>query len=81
MLKIFLPSTFTGLFTADVNDGLSILTVNQYASKKGFLKSIGGGFAPAILNGPLGWGKVVYPFSTATYYPESGDEMINWQAL
>jgi len=45
------------------------------------LKSIGGGFAPEILNGPLGCGKIVYPFRILTYYPASGDDIINWQAL
>lgn len=59
MLSTFFPSTFIGDLTPEVKDGLSIRTVNSYASKKGFLKSIGGGLAPAILKGPLGWGRVV----------------------
>lgn len=81
MLSTFFPSTFTGLFTALVKEGLSIRTVNSKASKKGFLKSIGGGFAPAILNGPLGCGKIVYPFKMLTYSPASGEDMISWHAL
>lgn len=77
MLKTFFPSTFTGDFNVLVNEGLSILTVNSYASKNGFLKSIGGGFAE-ILYGPFGWGAVVTPFSVAIYYPPSTDDMISW---
>lgn len=52
-----------GDLTEDVKDGLSILNVNSKASKKGFLKSIGGGLAPAILNGPLGYGAIPYPIN------------------
>ena len=81
MLNTFFPSTLTGDLTALVKEGLSIRTVNSQASKKGFLKSIGGGLAPAILNGPLGCGKVVQPLSMHTYYPESGEETINWHTL
>jgi len=43
-----------GLLTLAVKDGLSILIVNSIDSKNGFLNSIGGGFGPVILNGPLG---------------------------
>jgi hypothetical protein len=53
MLKTFFPSTFTGDLTVLVNDGLSIRMINSHASKKGFLKSIGGGLAD-ILKGPFG---------------------------
>lgn len=81
MLKTFFPSILTGDFTAEVKAGLSIRTVNSKASKNGFLKSIGGGFAPLILNGPLGCGTDEYPFKTAVYYPLSGDEIISWHAL
>jgi hypothetical protein len=42
------------------------------------LKSIGGGLAPAILNGPLGCGGVVIPFRRHIYYPPSLDETISW---
>ena len=44
-----------------VNETLSILIVNSYASKNGFLKSIVGGLAPDSLNGPLGYGGLPYP--------------------
>jgi len=44
-----------------VKDGLSILIVNSIASKNGFLNSIGGGLAPVILNGPLGYGDKLCP--------------------
>lgn len=59
-----------------VNAGLSILTMNSYASKNGFLKSIGGGFAE-ILKGPLGCGLVAYPFRIPTYSPPSGEEIMS----
>ena len=81
MLSTFFPSTFTGLLTAEVKEGLSMRTVNSKGSKKGFLKSMGGGFAPAILKGPLGCGKIVYPFKMATYSPLSGEEIMSWQAV
>lgn len=54
ILIFFLASILIGLLTLAVNDGLSILIVNSIDSKNGFLNSIGGGFGPVILNGPLG---------------------------
>jgi hypothetical protein len=51
--KAFLESSFTGDFVPLTKQGLSILIMNYVASKKGFLKSIGGDLAP-ILNGPFG---------------------------
>lgn len=49
---------FTSILVGDlreaVKEGLSILIMKSIASKKGFLNSIGGGLAPAILKGPLG---------------------------
>lgn len=45
------------------------------------MKSIGGGFAPAILNGPLGWGKEAYPFKRHIYSPESGEDTTSWHTL
>ncbi len=77
MLSNFFPSTFTGDFTELVNEGLSMRTVNSQASKKGFLKSIGGGFAPVILKGPFGCGRLAYPFKMHRYYPLSGEDTIN----
>ena len=71
----------TGDFTPLVKDGLSILIINSQASKKGFLKSIGGGLLAVILKGPLGWGKVVYPLSMQTYYPASGELITSWLML
>ena len=43
-----------GDFVLLTKAGLSILIMNSIESKKGFLKSMVGGFAPVILNGPLG---------------------------
>jgi hypothetical protein len=43
-----------GDFVFDIKLALSILIINSIGSKKGFLKSIVGGLAPVILNGPLG---------------------------
>jgi len=80
MLSTFLPSILTGDLTVLVKEGLSILIVNSHASKKGFLKSIGGGLAE-ILNGPLGCGSDAYPLRMQTYSPESGDATINWHTL
>lgn len=76
MLNTFLPSIFTGDLTVVVKAGLSILTTNSYASKNGFLKSIGGGFA-FILYGPLGCGGELNPFNVQIYYPPSGEVTIN----
>lgn len=47
------------------------------ASKNGFLKSIGGDFAP-ILNGPFGWGALPNPIKVHRYSPESAELTINW---
>lgn len=52
-----------GDFTVVVKLGLSILIVNSYASKKGFLNYIGSFLAPPNLNGPLGYGGVDIPLS------------------
>jgi len=60
-----------GLLTLAVNDGLSILIVNSIDSKNGFLNSIGGGFGPVILNGPLGWGDRLCPTKMHWYSPPS----------
>lgn len=49
----------TGDFTEVVKLGLSILIINSYASKNGFLKSIVGGFYPDNLYGPFGYGDKV----------------------
>lgn len=54
ILMFFLASILIGLFTFAVKEGLSILMMNSIGSKKGFLNSMGGGLAPAILKGPLG---------------------------
>ena len=55
----------------DVKDGLSILIIKSMVSKNGFLKSIGGGFDPVILKGPLGCGDSPYPIKTHWYSPPS----------
>jgi hypothetical protein len=47
-------SILVGDLSEQVKEGLSSLMVKSIGSKKGFLKSIGGGLAPTILNGPLG---------------------------
>jgi hypothetical protein len=49
-----LASILIGDLVLETKLGLSILIINSIASKKGFLKSIVGGLAPAILKGPLG---------------------------
>jgi len=54
ILTVFLASILVGDLRDAVKEGLSILMVKSIASKKGFLKSIGGGFYPTILKGPLG---------------------------
>lgn len=55
-----------------MKQGLSRRIVNSQGSKKGFLKSIGFGLAPLILNGPFGWGAVESPLSRQLYSPPSG---------
>lgn len=62
-----------GDFTVVVKLGLSILIVNSYASKKGFLNYIGSFLAPPNLNGPLGYGGVDIPLSMHWYSPPSTD--------
>ncbi len=52
-----------------MKQGLSILIVNSYASKNGFLKSIVGGLGPDNLNGPFGYGDNVYPCNRHVYSP------------
>jgi len=76
--KGFLPSTLIGDLTVVVKFGLSILIVNSWASKKGFLNYIGSGLAPAILNGPLGWGGVDIPLSMHWYSPPSADYIVSY---
>jgi hypothetical protein len=56
ILYLLFTSILTGDLTEAVNEGLSIRIVNSIASKKGFLKSIGGGLDDVILNGPFGYG-------------------------
>ncbi len=34
-----------------------------------------------ILNGPFGWGRIVYPFKILTYYPLSAEEITSWQVV
>lgn len=54
MLTVFLASILRGDLTEGVKEGLSTRMVNSMGSKKGFLKSMGGGLEEVILKGPLG---------------------------
>lgn len=47
-------SILSGDLTEGVKEGLSTRMVNSIGSKKGFLKSIGGGLVVVILKGPFG---------------------------
>ena len=60
-----------------MKQGLSNRTVKSHASKNGFLKSIGPGFAPPILWGPFGWGGEERPWSIQLNSPPSGLEIIS----
>lgn len=72
ILTVFFASILSGDLTEGVNEGLSTLMVNSIGSKKGFLKSIGGGLRVVILKGPLGWGTRLWPTRMQEYSPPSG---------
>ena len=65
------------MFLGVVNAGLSILTTKSTLLKNGFLNGMGLPFPCSILYGPLGYGKVLFPYSMHWYSPASGEEIIN----